>query len=94
MLSGRNAFSENPGMIRIFRFIAVLALAALALTIAGGVISTADDPSRTSRILRQVGIIVFGVVYVLLAIAHVICWSYERLISRRGRNVRYGLAAL
>lgn len=89
-LAGRKAFSENLSMIRIFRFIALLALAALALTIAGGAI-TSPAKAKTGRTLRQVGVIVFGAVYVLLAIVHVMCWSYEQFITRRGRNLLIGV---
>jgi hypothetical protein len=75
-------------MIRIFRLIGLVALAALGITIAGGVVTS---PARTGRILRQAGTIVFGVVYLLLVIVHVMCWTYEQFISRRGRNLLIGV---
>jgi hypothetical protein len=89
--SGKNAYSENPRVTRSFRFVGGLAIVALALTVSGGVDASSLNPgeAKQGRTLRQVGVIIFAVVYVLLVFVHVVCWSYVWQLSSRGRQVRY-----
>lgn len=76
-------------MSRIFRFIGLGVIAAMALSIVGGI----DQASTTSasnhaKTYIQVGAILFAVVYVLLAVMHIVCWSYQYQIRSSHRAVR------
>jgi hypothetical protein len=59
----------------------VLTIAAMAISIAGGINIKFTD-MNTHSTLRRVGAVMFAIVYVLLVIVHIASWSYRYVIMR------------
>jgi len=93
-LVGQHAFSENPKMSRSMRFIGLLTIIAMALSIAGGVNQNSSKPSNvnTGKTLRRVGAAIFAGVYILLVIVHIASWSYRFVIMRHRQTLLIGIS--
>ena len=59
--------------MHMYRSLALVILAAMAITAAGGGVQAHADPDtiRTGKILRRVGAVLFGLIWGLLAMLHV-----------------------
>ena len=74
----------------MFRFLGFLAIAALAISIAGDDLGTdLAHPSQahTGMILRRAAAIIFGFLWVLLVFVHIGCWTYRYYLRSHRRRV-------
>ncbi|KAL0950696.1 hypothetical protein HGRIS_007473 [Hohenbuehelia grisea] len=93
-LVGQYAFSESNRTIRIFRVIGLLALAALAISVAGAVQSNDpqnDGARHTGTILRRVGAVLYAVLWVVLFLTHIVCYSYRHHVLPERRTLLRGI---
>lgn len=72
-----------------FRFLYLLGIAALVLSIYGGSIITSDKPStlKMSATLRHVGGILFAVLCFFLFLVHAMCWTDTDVLKPHRRMV-------
>lgn len=79
-------------MTRVFRLLGLLATAALVLTIYGATKSGDAADVNSGTTLRHVGVILFVVLYVLLAAIHVLCWQRVNTLMKHRRSVCISLS--
>ncbi|KAJ3838410.1 hypothetical protein EV361DRAFT_971435 [Lentinula raphanica] len=91
-LAGQHTVSEYRRTTYILRLIAFVAVAAIALSIAGGLLGTHVNPdAHTGLILRRVAAGIYGGTYLLLVVATFMSWSYSYLMRSFRRNLLLGL---
>ncbi|KAJ3749965.1 hypothetical protein DFH05DRAFT_1531596 [Lentinula detonsa] len=91
-LAGQHTVSEYRRTTYLLRLIAFIAVAALALSIAGGLLGTHVNPdAHTGLILRRVAAGMYGGTYLLLVGATFMNWSYSGLMRTFRRNLLGGL---
>lgn len=88
-VSGHRTFSDNPRIIYNLRILGLLALAALGVTIAGGILGThvAPNQGNIGFILRRVGSGIYGGIYILLVLVHIGAWTYRWHLKSYRRRV-------
>ena len=74
----------------MYRLLNLLGMGALALSIYGGSTADSTDPTKqkNSNTFRHIGIILFVVLYVLLALLHVRYWIDAKSLMRNRKSVR------
>jgi len=86
-LAGQHTYSEYLHTTRMFRAVAVFAVIAMGLAIAGGILGTHVAPKmgHAGDILRKTAAALFGALYLALVFVHMRCWSdrYEMRSHRR-----------
>ncbi|GAW01405.1 hypothetical protein F5879DRAFT_874239 [Lentinula edodes] len=91
-LAGQHTVSEYRRTMYLLRLIAFIAVVALALSIAGGLLGTHINPdAHTGLILRRVAAGIYGGTFVLLVGATFMSWSYSYLMRSYRRNLLGGL---
>ncbi|ESK98244.1 hypothetical protein Moror_291 [Moniliophthora roreri MCA 2997] len=98
-LAGQHQYSEYRQMTFYFRVVAILAIIAMGLSIAGEILGTHVNPNaHAGMILRRVAAGVYAGTYVLLILVAGKCWSYRYYMKRHRINlltgVTFGLLAL
>lgn len=80
---------------RVFRLLGLLATIALALSIYGGTEASSSSQSsqKSSNQLRQIGAILFLVLYVLLVGVHVFCWMRSSLLMKNRRTLLVAISS-
>ncbi|KAF8898493.1 hypothetical protein BD779DRAFT_1484235, partial [Infundibulicybe gibba] len=93
-LVGQNTYSERPRVTLGLRIIALVILAALGVSIAGGLLGTHVSPTQgtTGWILRRAGSGIFGAAYILIFIAHGAAWSYRHHLRSYRRRLLSGMS--
>ncbi|KAJ4476610.1 hypothetical protein J3R30DRAFT_3487781 [Lentinula aciculospora] len=92
-LAGQHTVSEYRRTTYFLRLIALIAVVALALSIAGGLLGTHVDPDvHTGLILRRVGAGIYAGTYLLLVGATAMSWSYAYLMRTFRKNLLGGLS--
>jgi hypothetical protein len=78
-----------PRVTTIFRIFALLTLAALGLTIAGGILgSPVANNENVGSILRKAAACVYAGIYIFLVLAYFGTFSYRWHLRSYRRNVR------
>ncbi|KAF9056461.1 hypothetical protein BJ165DRAFT_1522368 [Panaeolus papilionaceus] len=90
-MAGQHTYSENRRITTLLRFVGIATLAALGLTIAGGIINARPAQQNTGLILRRAGASLFAAVYVSLFLTHVGTWSYRWHLRSYRRNLLFGI---
>ncbi|KAJ7139739.1 hypothetical protein C8R44DRAFT_765288 [Mycena epipterygia] len=86
-LAGQHTYSEYLQTTKLFRAVAFFLVVAIALAVAGGLLGTHVAPTQghAGDILRKTASVLYGVLYVVLVVLHLWCWSdrYEMRSYRR-----------
>jgi len=88
-LVGQHAYSENNGMRRSFRLIAIVITLGLVLAIVGGV--QASDGHSAGLDLRKAGYILYAVAWLLIVIVLFGAWGYRHVIMRYRKGLLFGI---
>ncbi|EDR15717.1 uncharacterized protein LACBIDRAFT_300942 [Laccaria bicolor S238N-H82] len=88
---GQHTYSEQHRVTLIFRFFGLLGLISLALSIAGGVLSTKSAHPSTALTLRRAGVCILAGLYVFLFLAHLGSWGYRWYMRTYRRNLLFGI---
>ncbi|TFK36789.1 hypothetical protein BDQ12DRAFT_633010 [Crucibulum laeve] len=93
-MAGQHTYSDVPRLSIMFRIIGLLALTALAVSIAGGLLGTHVNPDAgsTGLILRRVGAGIFAGLYVALTLIHFGTWTYRWHLKSYRRNLLWGIS--
>jgi len=91
---GQHTYSDIPRVSIAFRIIGLLALAALGIIVAGGILGThiAPQSGHIGLTLRRIGVAIFGGVYVLLVLVHIGAWTYRWHLRHYRRHLLYGIS--
>ncbi|KAL1709096.1 hypothetical protein EV121DRAFT_253675 [Schizophyllum commune] len=92
-LAGQHTYSEMIKTMHMYRSLALVILAAMAITAAGGGVQAhADqDTIRTGKILRRVGAVLFGLIWGLLAMLHVHAMRSHHLMRTYRKRLLFTL---
>ncbi|KAF5384752.1 hypothetical protein D9757_006261 [Collybiopsis confluens] len=91
-LAGQHTVSEYRRTTYLLRVISFFAIAALALSIAGGLLGTHIDPdAKTGLLLRRISAGIYAGTYLLLVGATFMSWSYRYLMRSWRKNLLVGL---
>jgi hypothetical protein len=73
----------------LFHALHLLAIAGLALSMYGGSNAGSSDPDKlkNSNTFRHIATILFAVLYVLLALLHIVCWLKVKSLPTNHRTV-------
>ncbi|KAJ3575921.1 hypothetical protein NP233_g797 [Leucocoprinus birnbaumii] len=91
---GHRTFSDNPRIIYNLRTLGFLAIVALALSIAGGLLGThvAPNQGNVGFILRRVASGVYGGLYILQVLVHFGAWTYRWHLKSYRRKLLWGIS--
>jgi len=88
---------ENPRVYRALHLLGILASVALILTIVGGVdvgnAKTQDDLNTGTK-YRHIGVILFLVLFIIVALVHGVLWSLKHKILTHRRVLLVGISAV
>jgi len=87
-ISGQHTYSENPRVVTGLRLTGILGLGALGMVIAGGILGDNVDKASTGRALRQAGVCLYAVMYIILTAVQMGAWTYRWHLKSYRRNVR------
>ncbi|KAG7450185.1 uncharacterized protein BT62DRAFT_927493 [Guyanagaster necrorhizus] len=91
-LAGQHTYSEEPRVTRLFRFAGFIALIALALAIAGGLLGTHVNPdANAGMIVRRVEAGVYGALYLFLVFIAMVSWSHRYFMRSYRRRLLTGV---
>jgi hypothetical protein len=88
-LVGQQSFSQFKRVRFALKVTSFVILGGVALSVAGGVISSSDQPSnrRSALNMRRVGIIVIAVGYLLVVYDEAVAWSHRLSITRHREHL-------
>lgn len=91
IVSGLRTFSNNPRIICNLRTLGLLAIVALGLSIAGGLLGSRVAPTQgeIGFILRRVSSGIYGGLYLSQVLMHFGAWSYRWHLKIYRRRVSY-----
>lgn len=91
----QGSLDDHPLMTRGLRLMGLLGIVALALTIAGGVkagTATTEANMNSGTNLRHIGVILFAVLFGLVFLMHLFCWSNRERLMRYRRTLLAGIS--
>ncbi|THV06103.1 hypothetical protein K435DRAFT_744432 [Dendrothele bispora CBS 962.96] len=92
-LAGQHSYSEYSRTMWYFRIGGLVAVVALALSIAGGILGTPVNPDNdTGLLLRRIAAGVYGGAWVVLVLLTFMCWSYRFTMRHYRRTLLTGVA--
>ncbi|KAF5312698.1 hypothetical protein D9619_002870 [Psilocybe cf. subviscida] len=92
-MAGQNTYSDNPRVATLLRLVALVILAGIGLTTAGGILGIQAHSNHSSaKLLREIGNILYAISYVCLFIAHIGTWTYRWHLRSYRRNLLFGIS--
>ncbi|KAK0465237.1 uncharacterized protein EV420DRAFT_1744397 [Desarmillaria tabescens] len=91
-LAGQHTYSEEHRVTRLLRFAGVVAVMALALSIAGGLLGTHVNPDTNAGMnVRRVEAGVYGALYLFLVFTTMVSWSHRHFMRSYRRRLLAGV---
>ncbi|PBK77147.1 hypothetical protein ARMSODRAFT_263786 [Armillaria solidipes] len=91
-LAGQHTYSEQTRVTHLLRFAGLIAVIALALAIAGGLLGTHVNPdANAGMIVRRVEAGVYGALYLLLVFITMVSWSHRYFMRSYRRRLLTGV---
>ncbi|KAF5355731.1 hypothetical protein D9756_004029 [Leucocoprinus leucothites] len=91
---GHRTFSDNPRIIYNLRILGFLAIVALALSVAGGLLGTHVAPNQgdIGFILQRASSGIYGVLYIFQVLVHIGAWTYRWHLKSYRRKLLWGIS--
>jgi len=85
--AGQHSSNDVGQSMVLFRVLGLIGSVGVGLSIYGGSNATSSDPEtlKNSNTYRHVGTILFAVLYVALALLHVLCWFQFKTLTKNRR---------